>query len=231
MPRRPLVTIHDQVLPPSKLRELTQKVRGLGGERLRSTYQTTFWFELGGEPTNVVERVLPYLEPLVPRRRRRAVGVEWWLSRMSTHDVRVDFHRDCDERLLRRGGPAVHPLTSTVFFLNRVRGGLLAITREDPCEDNPSLAPEPARPRSRRSPPEPVRGLPRRPHPRGARREQRDPRREAARAGGAPARADRELVGPPPDRRAHVLSGTRLSIPTVSPLGARWRTAHLLRRR
>jgi hypothetical protein len=69
------------------------------------------------------------------------VGVEWWLSRMRTSDVRVDFHRDRDERLALRTGRVVHPRWSSVFFLNRCRGGLLAVTEQPPCEDNPSLAP------------------------------------------------------------------------------------------
>jgi hypothetical protein len=29
-----------------------------------------------------------------------------------------------------------------VLFLNRVRGGALAVTREPPCDDNPARAPE-----------------------------------------------------------------------------------------
>jgi hypothetical protein len=45
-----------------------------------------------------------------------ARGVEWWLSRMWTHDVRVDFHRDRDERLALAGGPARHPRLSSVLF-------------------------------------------------------------------------------------------------------------------
>ena len=61
---------------------------------------------------------------------------------MSPNDVRVDFHQDRDERLALAGGPLVHPTTSSVLFLNRVKGGALAVTSELPCEENPALAPE-----------------------------------------------------------------------------------------
>lgn len=138
-PRAPVVRFVDDALPPELFAELLRKVRRLGDERLRDTYQTTFWFELG-TPTNVAERAVVALLPMVPR-RSRVRGAEWWLSRMNTHDVRVDFHQDRDEQLALRTGDLVHPVTSSVLFLNAVRGGLLAVTRELPCEDNPSLAP------------------------------------------------------------------------------------------
>src|SRR4051812_16022028 len=146
MPRQPLVKIVDDALPPPQFATLVRKVRALGTERLRSTYQTTFWFALDAEASNVVERAIPVLAPHAlgkrGRRSRQVTGAEWWLSRMNTHDVRVDFHQDRDEKLALSGGALVHPIVSSVFFLNRVKGGLLAITRELPNEENPSLAPD-----------------------------------------------------------------------------------------
>ena len=139
-PRAPLVHIHDHALPEADFTRLWRKIRALGKERLRQTYQTTFWFDLG-EPTNVVEQVILELRPLVPL-RRGLVGVEWWLSRMRTTDVQVDFHHDRDEKLALRGGPLVHPRFTSLLYMNRVRGGALAVTKAPPCEDNPSLAPD-----------------------------------------------------------------------------------------
>lgn len=148
-PRAPLLSIVDEAVPPALFHELARKVKALGTERLRNTYQTTFWFELEAPPSNVAERTVLALRPhldghpeLRTSRRARYLGAEWWLSRMNTHDVRVDFHQDRDEKLALRGGRRVHPITSSVFFLNRVRGGLLAVTRELPNESNPSLAPD-----------------------------------------------------------------------------------------
>jgi hypothetical protein len=139
-PRAPLVHIHDHALPDADFARLWRKIRALGRERLRQTYQTTFWFDLG-EPTNLVEQVILELRPRIPLRRGLA-GVEWWLSRMRTTDVQVDFHQDRDEKLALRGGPLVHPRFTSLLFMNSVRGGALAVTKALPCEDNPSLAPD-----------------------------------------------------------------------------------------
>jgi hypothetical protein len=138
-PRAPLVHIQDHALPDADFSRLWRKVRALGTERLRQTYQTTFWFALG-EPTNIVEQVILSLRPRVPLRRGLA-GVEWWFSRMRTTHVQVDFHQDRDEKLALRGGPLVHPRFTSLLFMNNVRGGALAVTKALPCEDNPSLAP------------------------------------------------------------------------------------------
>ncbi len=60
---------------------------------------------------------------------------------MYTTDVQVDFHRDRDEKLALATGREANPLLSSVLFLNRVRGGALAVTRELPNPENPALAP------------------------------------------------------------------------------------------
>ena len=62
---------------------------------------------------------------------------------MRTSDVRVDFHRDRDEALFARTGATVHPACSSVLFLGRCRGGLLAVTAAPPDEANPACAPAP----------------------------------------------------------------------------------------
>jgi hypothetical protein len=137
----PLVTLYQPALPPELFTRLLRAVRRVGKERLRTTYQTTFWFDLREPPSSVVEEAALVLAERIPG-RRAIRGVEWWLSRMYATDVRVDFHQDRDERLALAGGPLRHPRFSSVLFLNRVRGGALAVTDEPPCEANPSLAPE-----------------------------------------------------------------------------------------
>jgi hypothetical protein len=149
--RRPLVRIHDDALPSDLYLPIARAVRALGTRGLRRTYQTTFWFPLGPrtQPTNVVERAIlalryylpkPFCRPLGPS--LPPVGAEWWLSRMRTTDVQVDFHQDRDEILARRTGRLVHPVYSSVLFLNRCRGGLLAVTQEPANDDNPARAPD-----------------------------------------------------------------------------------------
>jgi len=136
----PLVTVIERAVSPTLFRRLVRGVRLLGQERLRQTYQTTFWFELE-RAAAVTEEVILALQPKLPR--VEVVGVEWWLSRMWTHDVRVDFHRDRDEALARRTGRERHPRVSSILFLNRVRGGALVVTRQPPDLRNPALAPLP----------------------------------------------------------------------------------------
>ncbi|MBZ4417231.1 2OG-Fe(II) oxygenase [Myxococcus sp. RHSTA-1-4] len=134
-----LVQLTEAAVPAPLFRRLLRRVGALGTERLRQTYQTTFWYDFG-PPANVVEEVILALRPGVVGKRRIA-GVEWWLSRMDPTDVRVDFHQDRDEKLALRTGKLVHPRISSVLFLNRVRGGALVVTREMPDPENPSLAP------------------------------------------------------------------------------------------
>ena len=136
-----LVEVVDAALPAPLFRRLQRSVRRLGSEGLRRTYQTTFWFELETIPAAVPEEAVQALSDVF--RSRGARGVEWWLSRMWTHDVRVDFHRDRDERLALCGGPDRHPRVSSVLFLNRVRGGALAVTAQRPDPSNPALVPLP----------------------------------------------------------------------------------------
>jgi hypothetical protein len=136
-----LVEVVDDALPPALFRRLRQSILSLGTEGIRRTYQTTFWAPLEATPAAVPELAVRALGARF--RERGARGVEWWLSRMWTHDVRVDFHRDRDERLALAGGPDRHPRVSSVLFLNRVRGGALAVTAQPPERANPAMVPLP----------------------------------------------------------------------------------------
>jgi hypothetical protein len=127
-------------LPTRLFRRLFAGVRALGDQRLQSTYQTTFWFDFG-TPTAVVEEAVLAVRWRLPS--RRVTGVEWWLSRMWTNDVRVDFHRDRDEQRALRTGALRFPLYSSVLFLNRVRGGALVVTAQPPDPANPACVPLP----------------------------------------------------------------------------------------
>lgn len=143
MPRAPRVTLVDPALSAALFTRLKRGVQALGRERLRHSYQTTFWFDWKLPPSNLVEQAAVELRALVPAARRKGViGVEWWLSRMRTSNVKVDFHRDRDNAHFDRTGREVLPRLSSVLYLNRCRGGLLAVTAEDPNPRNPALAPD-----------------------------------------------------------------------------------------
>ena len=133
------VSRFEDAVPPKLFAELTRRVRALDQERLKNTYQTTFWYPFSA-PRCVPEAVIEALRPRFEE--PSVVGVEWWLSRMRTTDVRVDFHQDRDEKLALRTGKLRHPRLSSVLFLNRVKGGLLAVTDALPNPDNPCCAPD-----------------------------------------------------------------------------------------
>lgn len=136
----PLVSVLDGALPAGLFRRLAGAVRAVGKERLRETYQTTFWFDFGA-PACLPEEVILALQPRARAAAgRRLGGVEWWLSRMRTSDVQVDFHQDRDEVLFARTGRTRCPALGSVLFLNRCRGGALAVTAQPLDEANPACA-------------------------------------------------------------------------------------------
>lgn len=134
-----LVRIQERALPPALFARLARAVRGLGEEGLAQTYRTTFWFDHGA-PAALPELGILALGPRLPR--VGITGVEWWLSRMRPTDVQVDFHQDRDERLFQRTGATAHPAFGSVLFLNRCRGGLLAVTDAPARDGNPARAPD-----------------------------------------------------------------------------------------
>lgn len=141
--KKPLVILADDVLPAAEYRALERDVRALGNERLVAGYQTTFWYALGTPPATRLEAAVARLITHVPAsKRRRVKGVEWWLSRMRTSNVKVDFHRDRDNARFDATGEEKNPVFGSVLYLGRCRGGLLAVTEEDTNPDNPAFAPD-----------------------------------------------------------------------------------------
>ena len=138
--RKSRVQLVDDVLPAALFKSLLAAVRRVGQERLARTYQTTFWYPRGEAPTNVVDEAAAQIAKRL-KLGPHIIGAEWWLSRMRTSNVQVEFHQDRDEKRALAGGRLIHPTLSTVLFLNRCQGGLLAVTAEPPCDDNVALAP------------------------------------------------------------------------------------------
>ncbi|MCC6337896.1 MAG: 2OG-Fe(II) oxygenase [Myxococcales bacterium] len=140
---KPLVGVIDEVLPSAGFRRLLRAVRQVGEERLRGGYQLTCWYDFASPPSCLVEQAARVVRArLPPSSIRRVRGVEWWLSRMRTSRVQVDFHRDRDNALFDETGVEKNPVLSTVLYLNRCTGGLLAVTADPPNPDNPALAPD-----------------------------------------------------------------------------------------
>lgn len=140
---KPLVHFVDGALPARTFAPLLEGIESLGRERIVAGYQTTFWFQLGSKPRSVVERAVPLLAKNLPASvRKRVKGVEWWLSRTRTSNVKVDFHRDRDNARWDQAREERNPLFSSLIYLNRCNGGLLAVTREPPNPKNQAFAPD-----------------------------------------------------------------------------------------
>jgi hypothetical protein len=127
---RPLARVVEGVLDDRLVTRARRAIARLGTRGLRQSYFTTFWLPRGEPPANAVEEAVQVLWS-VAAPGRRCTGAEWWIGRSYTTEVPVGFHFDQDVRAARG---LRHPLVSSVFFFNRVRGGQLAITdqRADP---------------------------------------------------------------------------------------------------
>jgi hypothetical protein len=81
------------------------------------SYNTTFWFPIGAKPTNIVEQCVSKLYALV-RPGPKCIGMEWWLGRLKFGQA-LPFHTDRDRSLRHETGQIVHPLWSSILYLNR----------------------------------------------------------------------------------------------------------------
>ncbi len=141
--RGPLVKLVDDALEPKAFKRLQKAIVGLGRERIVAGYQTTFWFDFQEPPSNLVEQAALAVREHIPARLRQTViGVEWWLSRMRTSNVKVDFHRDRDNARWDERREERNPRFSSLIYLNECRGGLLAVTEHQPNPKNPAFAPD-----------------------------------------------------------------------------------------
>src|SRR5262245_50622987 len=103
------------------------------------SYTTTFWFPCGVKPSNVVEEVLLKLRPLV-RPGPKCIGMEWWLGRLKFGQP-LSFHFDRDLVLSKRTGETVHPLWSSILYLNRFPSSPTVILDQVLDSDGKSLVP------------------------------------------------------------------------------------------
>src|SRR5262245_60350306 len=113
------INLFADALPKPLFRRLTRAIEAVGIERMEDmgSYNTTFWFPLGEEPTNVVEECVTRLCRDV-RPGPKCVGMEWWLGRLK-HGESLPFHTDRDRSLRKQTGQIVHPLWSSILYLNR----------------------------------------------------------------------------------------------------------------
>jgi hypothetical protein len=120
-----LTRVTDRTLPEALVARARRAIARLGAERLRESYFTTFWLERNAAPRNALEEAVL---ALARRARVHCAGMEWWIGRSYTTNLPIEFHFDHDVK----GRAHRHPVLSSVFFFNSVRGGQLAVTDQTP---------------------------------------------------------------------------------------------------
>jgi hypothetical protein len=115
---------NDSALPVRDITRLRLRVQRIGRA---ASYWKTFWHALEDRPDNIVATAVPALLDHLPSKAGIS-GVEWWIGRMRTTHVPLDFHHDRDVRLFEETGRIRHPRWSSVLFLSSVRGGSLLVT-------------------------------------------------------------------------------------------------------
>jgi hypothetical protein len=112
------INLFEDALPKPLFRRLVHAVNSVGTERMEDmgSYNTTFWFPLGAKPSNVVEESIVLLRDLA-QPGPECIGMEWWLGRLPFGQS-LPFHTDRDRSLRQMTGEIVHPLWSSILYLN-----------------------------------------------------------------------------------------------------------------
>jgi len=113
------INLFTEALPEPLFRRVVRAVEAVGMDRMENmgSYSTTFWFPLGAKPTNVIEECVGELHTLAEP-GPQCLGMEWWLGRLQRGESRP-FHTDRDRSLRKLTGEIVHPLWSSILYLNR----------------------------------------------------------------------------------------------------------------
>lgn len=112
------ICLFEEALRVPIFEKLVSAVRAIGSERMKGngSYTTTFWFPRDASPTNIAEETIIELINLVDP-GPDCIGTEWWLGRLG-HGKELRLHFDRDLALKRKTGESIHPILSSVFYLN-----------------------------------------------------------------------------------------------------------------
>src|SRR5213593_3486633 len=113
------INLVKDALPRPRFRRLVRAVRAVGTEGMEGmgSYSTTFWVSLDAKPTNIVEECVSQLFIFV-QPGPLCIGMEWSLGRLK-YGESLRFHTDRDRSLRKQTGQIVHPLWSSILYLNR----------------------------------------------------------------------------------------------------------------
>lgn len=140
----PEITLFQDALSADLFQRLADGVRAVGSERLgaNGSYTTTFWYDRDRQPTNVAEESVAALTRLADP-VDACIGMEWWLGRLGFGKT-LRLHFDRDLSLRKRTGESVHPLLSSVFYLNAFPSSPTLILDQTLAEDGKTRVPEKA---------------------------------------------------------------------------------------
>ncbi len=138
------ICLFEEALPGPLFEQLVHAVRSLGNERMKAngSYTTTFWFPRDAEPTNLAEAAIVELLKLVEP-GSECIGTEWWLGRLGA-GKELRFHFDRDLALKRKTGESIHPLHSSVLYLNEFPNSPTVILDQVLAADGKTRVPEKA---------------------------------------------------------------------------------------
>ena len=113
------INLFQDALPTALFERLVRAIETVGVERMEGmgSYSTTFWVPFGAMPTNILEQCIWKLWDLV-QPGPQCIGMEWWLGRLKRGES-LAFHTDRDRSLRKQTGQIVHPLWSSILYLNR----------------------------------------------------------------------------------------------------------------
>ena len=111
------IDLFEDALPQSLFSRLVHAVEAVGREGINGSYSTTFWFPIHAVPANLAEECIVKLCDLAEP-GPECIGAEWWLGRLQ-YGESLSFHTDRDRSLRKQTGQIVHPLWSTILYLNR----------------------------------------------------------------------------------------------------------------
>lgn len=136
------VCLYENALPTPAFERLATAVRELGSERMKGngSYTTTFWFPCGATPKNFAEQSIVELLKLV-QPGPACIGTEWWLGRLGQGKT-LRHHFDRDLALEKQTGETVHPLLSSVLYLNDFPGSPTVILDQVLAPDGKTKIPE-----------------------------------------------------------------------------------------
>lgn len=138
MPMRD-IALHRNALPVALFDALVRVVREVGTERLEDSYTTNFWFDFRASPGNLAEEAIVRLRALA-RPGASCIGAEWWLGRLP-FGRSLALHFDRDMTLHQRTGRVVHPLLSSILYLNRYPSSPTVVLDQVLAADGKSLEP------------------------------------------------------------------------------------------